>query len=121
MNKLINNPLLNTFEKGYCILIFTLISIGNLSAQDLELNGNKKYTIGSITITGAQSLFGVKTELQFGKTRVTAVFSEQQSETKSVVSQGGGTVEDFDFFGLDYDENRHFFLGHFFLNSLEIY
>jgi cell surface protein SprA len=70
--------------------------------------------LNSSLITGAQSLFGVKTELQFGKTRVTAVFSEQQSETRSVTAQGGGTLEDFEFFGLDYDENRHFFLGHYF-------
>ena len=67
--------------------------------QKLEV-GNVSMPLNSSLITGAQSLFGVKTELQFGKTRVTAVFSEQQSETKSVVSQGGGTLEDFDFFGL---------------------
>ena len=86
--------------------------------QKLEV-GNVSMPLNSSLITGAQSLFGVKTELQFGKTRVTAVFSEQQSETKSVVSQGGGTVEDFDFFGLDYDENRHFFLGHFFRDKYD--
>ena len=28
-------------------------------------------------ISGAQSLFGVKTELKFGKTRIKAIFSEQ--------------------------------------------
>jgi len=81
--------------------------------QKLEL-GNVSMPLNSSLITGAQSLFGVKTELQFGKTRVTAVFSEQQSETRSVTAQGGGTLEDFEFFGLDYDENRHFFLGQYF-------
>ena len=84
--------------------------------QKLEV-GNVSMPLNSSLITGAQSLFGVKTELQFGKTRVTAVFSEQQSETRSVVAQGGGTIEEFDFFGLDYDENRHFFLGHYFRNQ----
>jgi cell surface protein SprA len=59
--------------------------------QKLEL-GNVSMPLNSSLITGAQSLFGVKTELQFGKTRVTAVFSEQQSETRSVTAQGGGTV-----------------------------
>ena len=86
--------------------------------QKLEV-GNVSMPLNSSLITGAQSLFGVKTELQFGKTRITAVFSEQQSETKSVVSQGGGTIEDFDFFGLDYDENRHFFLGHYFRDKYD--
>ena len=86
--------------------------------QKLEV-GNVSMPLNSSLITGAQSLFGVKTELQFGKTRVTAVFSEQQSETRSVVAQGGGTIEEFDFFGLDYDENRHFFLGHYFRDKYD--
>ncbi len=64
MNKLINSPLLYTYKKGCCIFIFTIFSIFNLSAQDLELNGNKKYTISSITITGAQS-FNEKTVTAF--------------------------------------------------------
>ena len=76
--------------------------------------GNVSMPLNSSLITGAQSLFGVKTELQFGKTKVTAVFSEQKSQSRSVVAQGGGTLEEFSFFARDYDENRHFFLAHYF-------
>ncbi|MCO4821550.1 MAG: cell surface protein SprA [Flavobacteriaceae bacterium] len=76
--------------------------------------GNVSMPLNSSLITGAQSLFGVKTELQFGKTKITGVFSEQRSETKTVIAQGGGTLEEFEFFGLDYDENRHFFLSQYF-------
>lgn len=76
--------------------------------------GNVSMPLNSSLITGAQSLFGVKTELQFGKTRVTAVFSEQKSQSRSVVAQGGGTLEEFSFYARDYDENRHFFLAHYF-------
>ena len=76
--------------------------------------GNVSMPLNSSLITGAQSLFGFKTELQFGKTRVTAVFSEQKSEAKTVVAQAGGTIEEFQFRALDYDENRHFFLSHAF-------
>ena len=47
-------------------------------------------------IVGAQSLFGVKTQLQFGKTTVTGVFSEQKSQTKSVAAQGGSTIQEFE-------------------------
>lgn len=81
--------------------------------------GNVSMPLNSSLITGAQSLFGVKTELQFGKTRVTAIFSEQRSETRTVVSQGGGTLEEFEFFGLDYDENRHFFLAQYFRDTYD--
>ena len=81
--------------------------------------GNVNMPLNSSLITGAQSLFGVKTELQFGKTRVTAVFSEQQSQSTSVVAEGGGTVEEFEFFARDYDENRHFFLAQYFRETYD--
>ena len=81
--------------------------------------GNVSMPLNSSLITGAQSLFGFKTELQFGKTRVTAVFSEQKSEAKTVVAQAGGTIEEFQFRALDYDENRHFFLSHIFRDKYD--
>jgi cell surface protein SprA len=63
--------------------------------------------LNSSLIRGAQSLFGVKTQLQFGKTTITGVF-RAKSQTKSLVAQGGGTIQDFDMFALDYDSDRHF-------------
>ena len=81
--------------------------------QKIEI-GNVSMPLNSALIQGSQSLFGVKTELQFGKTRITGVFSEQQSETNSVTAEGGGTIQDFEVFALDYDENRHYFLSHYF-------
>nr|WP_198034984.1 cell surface protein SprA [Winogradskyella sp. J14-2] len=81
--------------------------------------GNVNMPLNSSLIRGAQSLFGVKTELQFGKTRVTAVFSEQQSQSRSVTAQGGGTLEEFEFFVRDYDENRHYFLSHYFRDNYD--
>ena len=86
--------------------------------QKIEV-GNVSMPLNSSLITGAQSLFGVKTELQFGKTKITGIFSEQKSQTRTVVSQGGGTLEEFDFFGLDYDENRHFFLAQYFRDNYD--
>jgi cell surface protein SprA len=81
--------------------------------------GNVNMPLNSSLITGAQSLFGVKTELQFGKLKVTGVFSEQQSQSKSVTAQGGGTVEEFEFFARDYDENRHFYLAQYFSDNYD--
>ena len=83
--------------------------------QKIEV-GNVSLPLNSSLIRGAQSLFGVKTQLQFGKTSVTAIFSEQKSQTKSVTAQGGGTIQDFDIFALDYDADRHFFLSQYFRN-----
>ena len=86
--------------------------------QKIEV-GNVSMPLNSSLVTGAQSLFGVKTELQFGKLRLTGVFSEQRSQSRTVVSQGGGTLEEFEFFGLDYDENRHFFLAQYFRENYD--
>ncbi len=86
--------------------------------QKIEV-GNVNMPLNSSLITGAQSLFGVKTQLQFGKTKVTAVFSEQRSQNNTVVAQGGGTINEFSLTALDYDEDKHFFLSHFFRNNYD--
>lgn len=81
--------------------------------------GNVNMPLNSSLITGAQSLFGVKTQLQFGKTTVTAVFSEQQSQNNTVVAQGGGTLNEFALTALDYDEDKHFFLAQYFRDQYD--
>ncbi len=86
--------------------------------QKIEV-GNVSMPLSNSLITGAQSLFGVKAQLQFGKTTFTGVYSEQKSQTRSVTSQGGGTVQDFELFALDYDADRHFFLSQYFRNKYD--
>ncbi len=81
--------------------------------------GNVSMPLNSSLIQGAQSLFGVKTQLQFGKTMVTAVFSEQQSQNNTVVAQGGGTLNEFSVTALDYDEDKHFFLAQYFRDTYD--
>jgi cell surface protein SprA len=87
--------------------------------QKIEV-GNVNMPLNSTLIQGSQSLFGVKTQLQFGKTTITGVFSELNSERQSVNIQGGATVREFDKFALDYDENRHFFLSQFFRDQYNV-
>ena len=76
--------------------------------------GNVTMPIKNSLINGSQSLFGVKTELQFGKTSVTAVFSQQNSESKTVTAEAGASIEPFEFRTTDYDDDRHFFLSQYF-------
>ncbi len=86
--------------------------------QKIEV-GNVSMPLNSSLIQGAQSLFGVKAQLQFGKTTITGVFSEQKSETKTVMAEGGATVTNFELYALDYDDNRHFFLAHYFRDNYD--
>ncbi|MDO5608143.1 MAG: cell surface protein SprA [Capnocytophaga sp.] len=86
--------------------------------QKVEL-GNISMPMSNSLITGSQSLFGVKTELKFGRTTITGVFSEQKSERRTVTAQGGGTITEFEITALDYDENRNFFLAQFFRDQYD--
>jgi len=76
--------------------------------------GNVNFTTPSTLMTGAQSLFGIKTKLQFGKLTITAVLANQRSQKQSVSSAGGAAVTNFSFKADDYDENRHFLLAQYF-------
>uniref|UniRef100_UPI001F1092C0 T9SS outer membrane translocon Sov/SprA n=1 Tax=Flavobacterium oreochromis TaxID=2906078 RepID=UPI001F1092C0 len=86
--------------------------------QKIEV-GNVSMPLSNSLIRGAQSLFGFKTELKFGRTTFTGVFSEQKSQTRTVTAQGGGLIQDFSLFALDYDADRHFFLSQFFRNNYD--
>ncbi|MGJ8743330.1 cell surface protein SprA [Polaribacter sp.] len=79
--------------------------------------GNIAMPIKNSLINGAQSLFGVKTKLQFGNTSVTAVFSQQNSESKTVVAEAGASIQEFELQATDYDNDRHFFLSQYFINN----
>lgn len=81
--------------------------------------GNVSMPSNSSLISGAQSLFGIKTELQFGRTTVSAVFSDQRSQSKTMTSQAGGTIQEFEIRALDYDENRNYFLSQFFRDNYD--
>ena len=81
--------------------------------QKIEV-GNISMPVKNSLIVGAQSLFGLKTELQFGKTKITGVIAEQKSETRSVSAEGGSTIQEFELQTTDYDANRHFFLSQYF-------
>ncbi|MFD2567190.1 T9SS outer membrane translocon Sov/SprA [Pseudotenacibaculum haliotis] len=76
--------------------------------------GNVTMPIKNSLINGSQSLFGVKTKLQFGKTNITAVFSQQNSESTTVTAEAGASIEEFELRATDYDNDRHFFLSQYF-------
>ena len=86
--------------------------------QNIDI-GNISMPLNSNLIQGAQSLFGVRTDLKFGKTNVTAVFSEQRSQSQQIVSQGGGSIQEFEIFALDYEEDRHYFLSQYFRDQYD--
>lgn len=81
--------------------------------------GNVNLPLTGSLITGSQSLFGVKTELQFGKLTVTNVFSQQKGKTQVIEVQGGAQTNTFEVYGDNYEGNKHFFLSQYFYNNYE--
>ena len=76
--------------------------------------GNITFPTNNSLVKGASSLFGVRTDMQFGKLKLQTVFSQKKSTTTSVSSKGGVQLTPFEFNIADYEENRHFFLAKYF-------
>lgn len=81
--------------------------------------GNVSFPSNSSLIQGASSLFGLRTDLQFGKLKLQLVASQKKSSSKSVSSQGGKQLTPFEISAADYEENRHFFLSQYFRNHYD--
>ena len=76
--------------------------------------GNVSFPSNNSLVKGASSLFGIRTDMQFGKLKLQTVLSQKKSSTKSVSSKGGTQTTPFELNVADYEENRHFFLSHYF-------
>ena len=76
--------------------------------------GNVSFPTNNSLVRGASSLFGLRTDLQFGRLKLQTVISQKKSSTKSVSSKGGTQTTPFELDVADYEENRHFFLSHYF-------
>ena len=76
--------------------------------------GNVTFPSNNSLIKGASSLFGVRTDMQFGKLKLQTVLSQKNSTTKSVSSKGGTQLTPFELNVANYEENRHFFLSQYF-------
>lgn len=81
--------------------------------------GNVSLPLSTSLITGSQSLFGVLTELKFGKLYISTVISQQKGESKTITTKGGAQTSTFDVSAVDYDKNRHFFLSHYFRSQYD--
>ena len=81
--------------------------------------GNVSFPSNSSLIKGASSLFGLRTDLQFGKLKLQMVASQKKSTTKSVSSKGGKQFTPFEIDAANYEENRHFFLSQYFKSKYD--
>ena len=81
--------------------------------------GNVSFPSNSSLISGSSSLFGLRTDMQFGKLKLQMVASQKKSASKSVSTRGGVQLTPFELNVADYEENRHFFLSQYFRNHYD--
>ncbi|MBQ2127421.1 MAG: cell surface protein SprA, partial [Bacteroidaceae bacterium] len=81
--------------------------------------GNVSFPTNSSLIKGASSLFGIRTDLQFGKLTLQTVVSQKTSNSTIVDSKGGTQLTTFEIEITNYDENKHFFLAHYFRDNYD--
>jgi cell surface protein SprA len=81
--------------------------------------GNVSMSTNNSLIRGGAALFGIKTDLQFGKLRIKAVVAQQESDSRSVNSKGKTQMTPFEISIENYDENRHYFLAHYFRDNYD--
>ncbi len=104
----------------------TLANFGQDNQLKLDYNGSedgiiKRFEAGNVSfpsrstlIPGVQQIFGIKTQLQFGKLYITTILGNQKSQRQSVNVSGGAASQLFEIKADEYEENRHFLLGQYF-------
>ena len=81
--------------------------------------GNISFPSNNSLVHGASQLFGLRTDLQFGKLTLQTVLSQKNTTSKSVSSKGGTQTTPFEIDAVGYEENRHFFLSHYFRDNYD--
>ncbi len=76
--------------------------------------GNVNFSSKSTLIPGAQSLFGIKSQLQFGKLFISGILANQRSQRQTVGLQGGSASQLINIKADEYEENRHYLMAQYF-------
>ncbi|MFM8995333.1 MAG: cell surface protein SprA, partial [Bacteroidota bacterium] len=81
--------------------------------KDVQV-GNVNLNLPTQLIKPANSLFGFSNTMQFGKTTIKTVFSQNKGQSTETVLKGGAQMNEFKITADNYDQNKHYFLSQFF-------
>lgn len=79
--------------------------------------GNVSMPLNTTLISGTQALFGLKTQLQFGRLNVTGIFSQQRSQQREITIKNGAQESEFALKADEYEDNQHYFLSQYFRDN----
>jgi cell surface protein SprA len=86
--------------------------------QKIEL-GNVSMPLNTSLIQGSQTLFGIKTQLRFGRLTVDGIAASSRGKRQEINISGKSQVQNFDLSADNYEANRHYFLSHYFHNAYD--
>lgn len=81
--------------------------------------GNVAFNTNTQLIRSNPNLFGFATDMQFGKTTVKTVFSQNKGQSTETVLQGGQQLNEYKILADNYDQNKHYFLSQFFKDKYD--
>lgn len=84
--------------------------------QRIEV-GNVNMKLGTSLIQGSESLFGVKTQLQYGKFTFTGIAAQKKTSAKEIIINNGAQQGEFELNMTEYDANKHYFLAQYFRDN----
>ena len=73
--------------------------------------GNVTLPLNTSLIQGSQSLFGIRTDLKFGRLTVNTILSQQKGKRQEINVEGGAQMQDFEVKADNYEANKHYFLN----------
>jgi hypothetical protein len=76
--------------------------------------GNVSLPLNTTLINGTQTLFGIKTQLQFGRLNVNTVISQQKSQSREIQISNGAQQNEYRISADNYEANKHYFLAQYF-------
>ena len=79
--------------------------------------GNVSLPLNTTLINGTQALFGVKTQLKFGKLNVSTVFTQQKSQSRQIQINNGAQQNEFRLSADNYEANKHYFIAQYFRDN----
>lgn len=75
--------------------------------------------LGNTLIQGSSNIFGIKAGLKFGPVTMTVLTGVDRGQRQTMSIQGGVVETQYKKSAADYDQNRHFFLSHYFRSKYD--
>lgn len=105
---------------------FDFENISNLNYKGNEDQIVQSVDVGAVTlplgntlIQGSSNIFGIKAGLKFGPVNVSVITGVDRGQRQTMSIQGGIVETQYKKSAADYDQNRHFFLSHYFRSKYD--